>query len=870
MLFTGDELTINLKTEKVLSIEEIYERVKEYDLVLTIDAPLADGLNSRIDKPRLGTFATTPKRLAFENWPDLMDKRQLFYHIAKNTDLNWKLTSYLLDNVLDCWKTTGELEKVLEYREFKTEEMKKVIKILRETRNVFREMDEYSWIEKKKVAIIAPYQFDGLDKKVLPEKYDSIDVFGDGERKLPGFSVFNSETGIVRAIARNISRENANDMAIVIDSESRYQYLIESLLESEGIPFMSKKMVRDDASVREFLSLCRVSLSDNVHVSDVRPFFHLVDTNVSMKYDNQFLERLEIEELKNVKKLLDDVSDLTFAMFVKKYEEMSSKKLGEFEKLLDNIDFSDKHINEKNIDMLEYYLDSFEVSIEKEGGGGVLFVSPKGVAYIDRPVVFYIGMDSSWTAVVSDRPWNERKKEDDKNLKNFRILLQNGTGYYLVQDKLMSKKIVPCFYFNEITTEKFDTFSDFRHERFSPSENLGKNGFLRKPSGLETEEIKTLSQSSLNTLVKCPRDYFFSRLVSSVDMHFFKRGNLFHDFAEFCVNYPDFTEKNVDKCLDFMIENMRSYVDDIKIKVIETEFRIGINNVISYIRENKPESFEAKGYTKEMESENVFSEKFGKPILTKITETWFENNGLGTKGKVDLILSCTHLLDYKTGKRKSASNLIKNSNVTLFGDDPNFQAILYLLHKRAMNPNEKLEFTFFHVLDNVKDVMNGEESIDNNFVTLTYYPENFSEKIMDRETFDFLCNSDVRRKLLDNIGYENYKDILNKINISEESCFDKNEILKFSEEMICLCEGFLEIGRGKDITEKQLDNACKSILKQLVNFRIMNYFREDLDEFEKFLKKEISKLNEYMKSRFPVGDIDRDKIKNKDLVLDEL
>ena len=54
-----------MEVKKSLEIDQIYEKVKNYDLVLTIEAPLADALNNRLQGPHVGEFAITPKRLAY-------------------------------------------------------------------------------------------------------------------------------------------------------------------------------------------------------------------------------------------------------------------------------------------------------------------------------------------------------------------------------------------------------------------------------------------------------------------------------------------------------------------------------------------------------------------------------------------------------------------------------------------------------------------------------------------------------------------------------------------------------------------------------------------------------------------------------------
>ena len=49
-----------MKVAQAYSIDEIFEEVKDYDLVFTADAALKDALNRRLEEPLLGHFATTP------------------------------------------------------------------------------------------------------------------------------------------------------------------------------------------------------------------------------------------------------------------------------------------------------------------------------------------------------------------------------------------------------------------------------------------------------------------------------------------------------------------------------------------------------------------------------------------------------------------------------------------------------------------------------------------------------------------------------------------------------------------------------------------------------------------------------------------
>lgn len=95
-------------------IDDLYEKVADYDLVLTTDAPLSLALNSRLDRAHLGRFAATPRMLASGEFRP-SDEQNLFLTLIRETDLSWKHAAYLLENILGCWEETGDLHAILEY-----------------------------------------------------------------------------------------------------------------------------------------------------------------------------------------------------------------------------------------------------------------------------------------------------------------------------------------------------------------------------------------------------------------------------------------------------------------------------------------------------------------------------------------------------------------------------------------------------------------------------------------------------------------------------------------------------------------------------------------------------------------------------------
>ena len=77
---------------RILSIDEIYSKVKDYDLVITNDIALCTALNRRVDRTSLGTFCMTPRQIALRFFPSSYGRRpaddiELIDMISRDTDI---------------------------------------------------------------------------------------------------------------------------------------------------------------------------------------------------------------------------------------------------------------------------------------------------------------------------------------------------------------------------------------------------------------------------------------------------------------------------------------------------------------------------------------------------------------------------------------------------------------------------------------------------------------------------------------------------------------------------------------------------------------------------------------------------------------
>lgn len=859
-----------LQVERTLSVDEIYEKAEGYDLVFTAEASLADALNNRLEKPVLGHFATTPMIYVLSSYQnqELLQERGLFLKAVQETSLTWKQASYLLENILDCWKEEGASESILKYDRFDNETTREVLEVVKNTNNVFRRMQEFEVDQDKNVAVVNLHQFNELDRQVLPEEFDEFSVFTGQEEELPELKIYNSTAEIIRAVQQNISEENAQDIAVVTDRDSSYATLIESALQSKGIPTMVQDGLSDDEDLRTFIRLLRLSLSrKRLLVKDCQPVLKRLGKNTSIELNNDYLEDVDRESLDEFKALLDDIQGATLEEALKEFQQRVDTDLEEH---LDDLGILEEEVSEEAVNRLEYYLDTYDVKKDSTGHG-VLLADAKSSAYVDRPIVFYLGMDSGWTSSVSDKPWTDNESNEETDLKDFKVLIQNGEQqHFLVQDQLMNEDVTPCLYFNELTDEDFESFRDLENTYYEADSTSPTEGFEKEDYDVEADKVQLFSQSALNSFVKCPKDYLFDRLSDSPDQDYFRKGTLFHDFAEFYVNHKDFVEdQGREEFVQIMVEEMKSIVDDLQLNLLHTELKVGVKNIINFIeREELENKVELDGY-KQKDKDNFFANYFDKNLEKNITEAWFENKELGVKGIADLIMSENQIADYKSGKRKTASKIIRNSNLELLDDSPNFQAMLYLAQLREANPGEELQFTFFHFLDNIDDEISGEASLEDNIVAISYYPREFNNQVKEEEVFEYItadvAESNDRRKTLEKLGYEEYRDFFENREIEEQ--YDKDAI-KETE----LAEEFINYCKNKVGDYKYVEKGCLSALKQIVYFRKENYFKEDIDAFEDFMQKQLDHLNRFKKESFPVQnpeldiEVDGDDFDHKDMI----
>ncbi|QGN07919.1 hypothetical protein Hrd1104_11860 [Halorhabdus sp. CBA1104] len=848
--------------------ESLYAEVQDYDLVVTPDAPFASAINRRLDRPHFGTFATTPRRLAAGRREQAED-RVAFLEVIEQTDHDWKAVAYAIGNVLQCWEHQGRLDAILDYDAYVDETTREVVEIMQNLRTTSKRLTEHTIDDDQSVAVVGYEQLTNLERSILPEAFDRVDLFTDEVFDYPEFHVFESATDIVSALLDTISAHNAEHVAVVLDSGSQYSSLVESALEAADIPFYGGPGFIDDPHHRAFVRLLRVGFrGSETTVGDVQPLLTQMDFDISVKYHQKRLETVDSPDIEWLQEFCSSIGEQTFADALDTYTSKTGIELTLFEEELQTLSLSDELLTTEGVDRLAYYLQTYEVPVDRDNEG-VLLADAKSSAYVDRPVVFHLGMGQDWTHSAPQRPWVDTETQFERYIGNFQRLLQSGDQqYYLVQDTAGGEPITPCLYFGDLLDDDFERFSDLEsveHRRRPQSNGVG---FDRHPLDIESETIETVSQSSLNSYVNSPRDYLFGKLLDSPEQERFVEGTLFHDFAEFYVNHPDvIADVDITELVDAMLGEAEAFFSSADEALRRRKYRIGLELIMDYLDDYGPESDDFLTATSGW-GDNFFVEYFDRPVDSPLTERWFEDHSLGVNGKIDLVKAPDHLLDYKSGSKKRTSQIVKRAAIDPPADTPNFQAALYLTYYRTIQPEEPLEFTFFHFLESMDDVIAGDANLDDALTTVSYYPFTFDEYVSSRDTYEVLLDgyNDCQETFGD-LGYPAYSDIMDQLTFPETTDRDELRASEFAEEFTTA----VDVGTSEDVdAEKGADQA----IRELNGVRRRTFFREDLDAFESFVDERLEELNDRRagKERFPVdglaGEPNYRRIDNRDLLLE--
>jgi hypothetical protein len=864
--------------ERARTIDSLSAAIEDADITLSTEAPLTLALDRRVRRPRVGRVAATPRSHASSELVP-QDRRPLFFDLVTESDQPWKTAARSLELCLDCWDRTGSLDTILEYPEFDTPAIRETVEVLAETASSYQSLAETRIDGDKHVYVIDEQSLTALDAGLLPDdgEYESISPFEDGEATFPEVHLYQSATAIVDAVVDQITTETAERIGVVLDQSTTYSPLLEAALEAERIPYQGGPGFIDSDDVRVFLRLLQTCFAGStLTVAEVRPLLRAAGVDVPRTYDEQRVEVAAVEtELPAFESLIELETAATTGSFKRAlavFEDLIGHRLRDLRDELSELELLDEPVTEGRVNELIYYFQSFEVPVERDSEG-VLLTDAASTAYVDRPVVFYLGLGEGWAKQPPDYPWVDDAAFTERDIRRFKILMQNGQQrYVLAQPSRAGDEVTPCPYLREILDDDdFDSLADLpnatSHERTDTTRRTGSFPAPQNPP--ETEPVETISKSSLNTLTLSPRDFYFDRLVESPTNYYMKRGTVLHDAAEIFVNTPEwFTDDGQrDRLLEAMCDAVGAFVSDVRRSTIRSQFAIGLDVIEAYLNSHPPTGAEYGVYD-EPDFDNDLADTLGITLESRICERWFSSPELGGHGIVDLLQDPQTIADYKSGSVKSPRDIQKKANIDDVHQTPDFQVLLYLAQHRRERPDEEIQMRFVHLLGMDAEMAKGTDpDLDELVSTLTYVPTTFSEFVASRAMFDQVtdyADTNNRVKVLSTLGYDRYREFFETHPLPREG--------EDPDRRAEIREAFRELAVAEVGDYKYVQSGVESIFGDLTE-PDGYYLEDDVDAFEEFLAERLAELNEYRESRFPVSYDDEepywDRVDHRDCILME-
>lgn len=777
------------------SIEELQEEVNSFDTIIVADEQLRYALHGRVysldDWMRRCAVTITEK--------EIMNHQDIILRLHRQSSLDMQTLHHHLENIYRIWEVVGSLN---EAQRFFTKEELSIAQHLSDylgphmLKQLINEHIRIGGLRSKNVAVIGYDFLSELEKRTIPPDAEKIDPFTEKDTALPKVCICQSDESIVQHVLSMIHVQNQHQIAIVADPDDPKTFLIRERLQSKGISVQWKRKVIEHLQVRQFMELIRTyPRIEQARASDIS-IIRAPPGKIAYKI-SALPELLEAYSAIKDAKTFDDLLKLL---------PETPKRLAEIiERLPTN------KLTYKNIETLAYILENIALE-ETQGNTGVLMLDPKSALWTQRHCVIMLDLDNSWLRTIPKAPYIDGLTEEVIDAERFQILLQQGKQrYLLVKESHRGNTTVPCFMFSVVLNRPLQSFRELEHE------DLPSSGVTQTRDGKTYKKgigfLAPLSQSSLNNLLFCPRRWMLERLAPSVDQEFFLRGNLIHQFAACYFHHPQqVITFGIERIISYMAETSAGITDE-EPDWTKTQYTVALFSIMRFI--DKIRSLQ-KRLPHQNEEKNLIAEFIGLHIPLENTEHGFNDERM--KGVFDLIVNNSLIVDYKTSRKKTASEIYRQAtgNASII----DMQPLLYLAYLSKFEPGQ-ITFTYVYALEDIKGALC--EDIDLNTIsrTVIYEPRKYEDYITDQKVLNDIDGT--RSELIQLIG------IANLISFLKEHPPSPNNLERFDDYLKTFQEW------SAQVVKKDTSSVLKYIRDRRTSTRMETtmFFKDDKDQLDK-------------------------------------
>ncbi len=778
----GEEME-KLAMWKVLSIDQIVERCNGNGIncVVSVDAPLVTALNARVKRPLFG-YAFTPRRIAeseatavIGTTPD--SDLEVCRKIMHITRFPLRFTHSTVKRIRDIRRFVHEPAEYLTGRE------KEVYEAYRQTYPVDCIMDSYGdgdldrFYDSRVTAVVDLQLFSSIDKKMIPIDHepvsnDTLEDGHDGTYTIPRIYSIGNDRQIADCVAALITPENCNDVAIVLDSGGSIAEAVRSALYRGNIPFKNELAVKDLSAVRDFIRFMDAALDyATIRAGDVRELFSTYGAKskggLTTRVDGYLLSRLTPEQIRD-KEGNNDARTLELMDIMKRIhggemtfneaaDALPGQGRGSVKMLLRDMHVGDGPVDRTTLTDIEYAVNNIDdlkhnEQIPDDERRGVLLADCKNSVYIDRPLVFFIGLDDAWHNSPTGKDYIRDPLEfETREAMRLRILLQQGDRrIYIIRPATGGKETIPCQTFQRIEDMQKEemnmgrapedalpilqikSFSDICGEVVSGSWYSAAESPAQpvtdRACGASFGQDVVFSKSEYNAWSDCPYKFIFKKVITDdyEENNYALFGTYIHEFAELAFCFPELAAENFEKYMQILIDLYSGISNRCMSELDRSKFKTVMVNVLTYIYTIRPAGLELDEDNSGRKYPNLLiaAEPLTGNRCSSMAEMYIDSvEGHMTFAKPDLVLG-NDMYDWKTGKAKSPKDILAGFGKK--GERHEWQPLIYLkvLQERVVSNGGSLPVRFnlvyfaHHVAEAVRRVVSGNGSMEDNVRTI--------------------------------------------------------------------------------------------------------------------------------------------------------
>lgn len=786
-------------------IEALAAEVSDVSTVLVSNGALADAFDRH-----LAIEVNTPEGVIGATE---MGRFELVLTIAQDVDAPLTAIDRAIGQSRRQWRTSGTLD------------VDEVPTHHRSVRSRLRELDlpevRLSRAESIEgaVCVIDPPSFDALQQRVIPSDAQNL-AASEGTSKPPDITVTETRYATTEAVIQTVTDPTAT--AIVVDGEGPYWPSIRARLDAEGIAHNRSGMHQIGHG---FCNLIALAYHPSpVTVDDAKPVLDCLNLRPTENERARPLEQLDDERAIWVRAVTRADATLTLGELLDQFVFRTGIDGSHIEQVLEALDIADAQPSIDILTALEWTFTSSFLDTTDDDEDAVQIIDPTDSSFTERANVIFVNPSEQWLARSQGEAADARERH------RLGWLVASGRQQHWLaasRDVERAKSL-----FGKLHTEPSTIDTKVEPITFDPE---------RRPRTGHDRFTKT----QLNNLVHSPRDAMFTRLDNTHASPGLTRGTAIHEYAELRLGAPAALEAlGRDRIIEIVLEDVLSLFSPYRRPIEAARINASIAVLDAYLDGVEPDGDGIQGYFAPDWRENVLADRLDVTLISSIAEQYFIDDTLGVSGLVDLILSNTHIVDFKTGVPHPVSELVKRGRVLPAQATIETQLPLYLAALRRRYPEVPLRFTYVYSDGQRSAALAGFPALDVASRTVTYRPQQSQLDLTSvtslKQLRDSVPPTHPRRVLLDAVEH---------VQLSEEM-----DGWRPGDGTGDQPDSLIELVTDSGVDEATARVGVRALLHGLDDRYQHHLYADDIDAFERFIDQWRQRRASFDRNGYPLGD----------------